>query len=467
MRTSARPGAAAPTLLRLVVIASFFLCFIGSPWDESATVGAIVTVLSAVPLAALAVLVSLARRAAVEESVRVGEESGHAAQLPQVAARVRGALMEAHAAAAALASGGPPAPVPSMTHIVGGRHDGLVVQTLDYVQERYAAGEDLRVDDLREFMHEHALNRLQRLQHFHEGAFAVGLAGTVFGVGVQVYVAQEMTRNGILSQGFLIGILVKAVATLVGLLVAAYARWLRHKLLGAYDQVCLHLEHAVVYHLAPLFRQSAAERGDFAEVLHQAANDFGGAMRRLGHSLETSLKDAVQRSGEVLKGFAAGELAQTVKANIAEPFREEMRHVHSAVVGVAATVTESANVLRASADRLRNEMTGALTASGSVHDRLKETCNMVHGVTLSFEQVARSVRDAAEILKKYQQELDYSIHQLRSQDGNPRRWSEIEAEQMRQLEALGAVQQDAARVLAQAVRVLESAPGSGGQEGMQ
>ncbi len=314
----------------------------------------------------------------------------------------------------------------SLTPLLASGRSGLVAATESYVTQRFVAGEDLRLDALRDFLNERALDRVDPLQRDHELAFGIGLAGTVLGLGVQLFLAglqsESSAQVSVFSQTFLTGVVLKASSTFVGILVAAYARSLRWSLLEGYDRLVAQLEEFVGFRIAPLFTAVRAERGDLGETLRGVIEELKNTVGHIEIHLRTALYEAVERAsealGEKLKQTFASELAESIQEQITKPFRTEVDRLKEAITRTGDAISENARGLRDGAREFQKEFSETVRASFTISKELQDASHVLERVAQKFEEVVEQAERVSTTLRASEGEVARAIQQSRGQDDN-------------------------------------------------
>ncbi len=445
-----KPGSLPPALIWITAFAAFVLCWAGSPWQASFAAGLTVTLLSAAPLTALVVLTSRSHRHGRRLWDQSAEEAAFvAAGLPGAAEEYRAKLRSSRRAAADAARGGG-----SQLPAIDG--DGLCAETLRWVQHRYAGGEDLRCDSLRDFLGQVALAKVDPLQRYHEYAFCLGLLGTVAGLGAQVWVVQRMEQGDFFAGSFLTGVVLKAGVTVVGILVALYARDLRWQQLERYDRLAARLEAFVVAQVAPLFQEVRSERGEITEALRQAVDGFSTTVKTMGEELEHKLLTAVDTAGDRMKIFATETLSSSMKRQIADPFCEAVRGLNNAIGQTRDAVAESSGAFKTSMDGLKEEVAGALRSQSAADQLIKDNVAALRGLMKSLEEVTGEIQKAGDLMRQYRGELELAIDSVRTQDSAGGSNGHITAEQVRLAELLNASLSRHNEALSEVAHILHS-----------
>ena len=438
-----------PVVLLLVDALALAVCFWGSPWADSTEVGLIVFGFSTVPLVLLGLLViRIARHGGrTDEELEVLKSEVNA--LPRRAKVIQERMGKARREIEAASGLQTYRPVASASRA----RSNPVDEAEEYVTRRFVASEKFQLDGLEQFLGERFLDKVESLQRYHELAFGIGLAGTVLGLGVQVFLAQRLSRSGILSQTFLTGVILKASCTFVGILVASYARSLRTRLLESCDLVASGIAGFVSYYLAPLFVDRYSNQGQGAGS--ESVPGVEGLVRDLANELKGVLEKAVNRASEQLKTFAATDLAEAISTKITDPFCAEFRELNRAVHDARQAIEQGTGALQDSAEQVKREVTTAMSSSSDLNEALRETCHTVVAVASSFEVISQQVKDAAQVLGLYRGELEYSIEQARSGNGLPRNHKVVGEEQVRLAYAQLEVLQQQERSLSEISRLID------------
>jgi hypothetical protein len=303
-----------------------------------------------------------------------------------------------------------------------GNGSGLVSASRSYVELRCSAGEDLRLDSLRNFMSEYVVKRVEGLQTYHERAFQIGLLGTVAGFIVQIIITQELMQGSFFSQSFLTGVILKAGSTGVGIMVAIYARSRRERLLEQYDRLAQWFEEFAGRHLAIVFTEASAERGDLADRLQATINEFkrtvAGIDTKLKSAISEAVKDLSGKLGESLKVTLASQLADIITNRITAPFCDEMGKLRMTLSQTQGAMLASARELNDNAVKIKNELASTIKSSSDINEGLSQTKNQVGNLIDKFEKIVKQADSVAHTLHGGQGELALAIKQIRNQDGH-------------------------------------------------
>jgi len=430
------PPASAQRLIWAGALLALAFCAYGSPWSTSFVAGAAVTALSALALGALVLLT----RATRDEALRLvsaarDEWNLFDARLTSNADSWRKFLRDSRAAAHDAARGGP-ARLPAVA-----LPDGLARVAMAWVQRRFAGGEGLRCDVLRDHLENSSVLRVDRLQKYHEWAFSLGVLGAVLGLGAQVWVVQQMSEGGFLGAGFLSGVVLKAAVSVVGVAVALYARSLRWRQMEGYDRLSDRLEEFVTTQIGPVFSEVAIDDGNIVAALRDAAE----RIERTGRSLEERLPAAVAGPVEVaaarveraawaieerlpaaiatavveasagLKDAVAQELGAALRREVAQPFRAAMLNLTDSVASCTAAIQETSAKFRESMDSLQREVRAAIGERDAALTSATNTINVLATVPDALERVVREIQKSVADLRAYRGELENSIHVVRQQ----------------------------------------------------
>lgn len=456
------PGLLLPGLLLLAAAAALVLCAAGSPWDEAPTAALVISLLSAAPLVCLAWMTLRVRARAVGLHRQAQADRRAMFALASLGEAVRARLREARriAVQAQDVAGTPEAatdglaglPLPPATNT------SLVRAALDYWTRRYGGGEDVQTDALRAFLGERSLDLLEPLQRSHETAFAVGLAGTVLGLGVQTFLVQRMTEGSLLSQTFLTGVVLKASATFVGILVAGYARSLRWHLLARHDGLIDEIERFVSLQVAPMSDRASAT-GDWAEAVRRIVGHLDGSTHQMARTMAATLRASMRATRRDLKRLLTTDLAQALTAQLTAPFAREMEALRFTIRDAGEAVGEGTSALRGAAGEVKAEIGSAIAASSGFLEQLQEAREVVSGVRGQFEHVLAQVTSAADLMAQVRGELELSVERMRATDPPWDHDGRLAGEVMQAAEAL----RDGQRSFTQALHEIVEIQGSNGR----
>ena len=297
-----------------------------------------------------------------------------------------------------------------------GDRDGsgsLLDAGLTYVQRRLVAGDDFRLDGFREAIRDHIEDLLESLQRFEISAFGVGLAGAVAGLGLQVYIAEETARGGVLAQTFLMGIVVKASTTLAGVIVASYAREMRWRLRRVLSRHAEGIEQFAAVQLSPLFNRVARTGGSAPEAVPYTLDELRVALAAMAKTLGVRLNEAVQEARRLLTEFASNDLASAIRVNVAEPLRKDLTAAGASMLGAATGLQTSSAALQGAVDNFGQRMKAAITECGQIGERIQGASAAASGLSAVFEQVVEHARTAATLVQKCTGELSVAIKDAR------------------------------------------------------
>jgi hypothetical protein len=389
---------------------ALLFCAIGSPWAVSWVAGGVVTTLSALPLIALAVLARRAREEATRLAGAARDEwvmfdsrlTANADQWREFLRLSRGVALSA--------SDGGGEKLPAVTQV-----DGLSRAALGWVQRRFAGGEDLRCDALRDHLENAAVLSVDRLQRFHERAFTLGVLGAVLGLGAQVWVVSMMSAGGFLESGFLSGVVLKAAVSVIGVAVALYARTLRWQQLEEYDLLAERLEEFVATQLGPIFREVRIKGGDAVSALDAAAERIERSNRDLQDKLPAAVAEAVLDSASGLKLLVAEGLGAALRVEVAQPFRAAMLDMTESVTRCTAAIQETSAEFRKSLGSLEREVRAAISERDEALTAATNTVNVLKTVPDALESVVREIDKSVKELRQYRGELQQAIQVAREQ----------------------------------------------------
>jgi hypothetical protein len=424
-----------------VAAAALVFCAYGSPWSFSWQMGALVTSMSVVPIVYLSRLAMRCRNEALYRlKSSLDERQFFDSRLMSNADHWRTLLRDSRENARLAAMGEsarlPPLDLP----------DGLSRDAMTWLQHRYAAGESLCIDSLRDSLEGSALIRVDKLNRFFEQAFGWGVLGAILGLGAQVMVVQRMTEGGFLASGFMAGVVLKAAVSVVGATVAFYARSLRWRQLERYDELTGRLEEFVTTQIGSLFRDAGIEDGDFGTALRDAAE----RIERMGKSLEERLpqlignvvmaaaaqvdntasaiearlpgeiSDAVMRGLSGIRGVIAEELGAALRTNVTQPFRTEMIEMTNSVKSCTQSIQEASGKFRDSMNSLEREVRAAISERETALRNVTETVNVLQTVPTALENVVREIRQSVREMEQYRGELEHAIGTARNHNpGTP------------------------------------------------
>jgi hypothetical protein len=338
-----------------------------------------------------------------------------ATELPGAAVRVREAVQRRGRPALTVAGGD--ADASSVTGSMYADGSSLASLGLQQAYQLALAGDRVDLHDLREFLSERALDLAEPLQKDHEHAFAAGLAGTVVGLGAQVYIAGLLAQNPGFNQTFFTGVVLKASCTFVGLLVAVYARSLRSTLLARYTSVIDEICMAIAVHIAPLAQRDKADARDPESLINRVSTLLEEQVRTLGESLTTTLSGAIQSAQTSLKAFVSEDLAPAVGREIVEPFATAIGRHTTAIGGAEGAIAAGAQVLSESTVELGARVGEALIASKRGAESLDEVCTVVKHLGTEFDAVALRANEAAREFRRSCGELERVLQVRPDRDG--------------------------------------------------
>jgi hypothetical protein len=414
-------------------VAAFIVCWKTAPWGQPESWAPVIVLLSAIPLACLQFLgIHIFRnykriQGELNEDLERAEISrlfSRTTELHNEMRHARGASILRRDRTALTATDSP--------HIFEAPRKSNLTQKLEqYVSQRYVAGEDLRLDEVDKHLHEIALDQVQPLHRDHELAFLIGLAGTVLGLVVQI----SLMQSSVLDKTFLTGVVVKACATLMGILVALYARSLRQRLLEDYDELVATLIQFTSFYIAPWFVEINSERAAVSEVLRRTIDEFKHTVDRVKTDLSDALATAVETAsnalGKRLKETFATELAESIREQITKPFHAEIERLRTAISQSGDSITDGVRGLKDGAREFKDEYSTLARASTSMGTQLRDSGNVLKSLTDKFEELITQSDSVAQKLKESAGELALAVERSQNNhSGHNGNWMKGELEKL-------------------------------------
>ena len=251
---------------------------------------------------------------------------------------------------------------------------------------------------------------LEPLSRLELMAFGVGLSGTVAGLGLQVYIAQETARGGVLAQSFLMGVVVKAGTTLTGIIVAGYCRGMRWRLRRALGRLADALEQFAAVRVSPLFHSggSGATAGSALSL-----DDLRSALMQMAKVLGDRLEDAVREARRLLTEFAVQDLATAIRVNVAEPLQRELTASGGDMRRAAAGLQTSAAALRDGVEDFGRRISTAVADVAQINNQIGASSTAVTGLASAFARIVEQTQSAGTLMVQCAGELEAAIGNAR------------------------------------------------------
>ena len=448
----ANPTKSVPQGLTAVAIVMILACVVGSPWLESplaSLITALVTRVSFFPLIGLAWQV---RSQATDGWKDLRQERQMIAGLhrhtPTILATLLGDRQDAVARVAGRPVGHAPQP---MGEILEAGQNLSAVVVLEEVRQRYVGGDDIRIEDLAATLRQHEGERLDPLLRSHELALALGFAGTLIGLIVQGFIAQNVARGGLFSQAFLMGSLLAVTTTLVGLLIAAYARAARWQVLQDFEPALSRVRQWLSFDILPacdarsrlvldlsgVFEQTVE---GFRETVWQMGADFRQTVKQMGQNLEARVEartdHAINNIGDftmnaigAIRDHAASEMARAaekmaevtedLRTQVSEPFQTEMGKLSATIKDAAHSISEGSNALSEGSNALKEiteqlsrELHRALREPGQLTRELQTARGEMTFVTSQLGTMAVKLDEMVPLLEQAAAQMSLSLANL-------------------------------------------------------
>ncbi len=441
-----------PGVLTAAAVVGIGICIGGVPIADSphplaSFVVGLITVLSFV------VLIGLAWRVWEQgkqswESLR--RERHVVANVRQHTRAIVAALQGDRRAVVARAEGRPTdEAVRSLGEIIGAE-DTLSAIALDEVRQRYVGGDEVRLEDLTATLRHHEDAHLDPLRKLHELALALGFVGTLVGFAVQAFITQHVaSAEGAFSHSFLLGIMLKLTTTLVGLLIAAYARALQWRLLQGFEHVLGAVRQWLCFDILPTCDARSRLIVDLGGIFGQTVEEFRGSVQQMSQALGSTLTTAATQAGAALAQSIQStldefterlrtqvsepfrlemgrfqttvesvghtvldEFTERLRTQVSEPFRLEMSRLQTTVESVGHTVLEGASALQTTTARLSSELEHAIRIPGQLTRDLQTAASVMTDVVSQFDRVAQTVDRVGQQLDAAEAQINLSLDTL-------------------------------------------------------
>jgi hypothetical protein len=388
------PGLLGPSLLSLVTLAAAVVCVVGAPWSGWASFAVVfISLLALASLNALSWSVWMRGLRAWDElreerRMVAGLDTRAGALLDQIRADRQLALAE-NPGGGALAGPRP------MGGLLGAKRESLLpIIALEEVRRRYVAGDDLRDEELACVFHDHAEARVRFLERASEHALVLGFVGTLSGFAVQGFIAQHFGSEGIFSQNFLTGSLLAITTTLIGLLVAVYARSLHARLLEGLDEVSSSIRRWLAYHVLPHCDAQSRAVLDLNAVFERTVKGFEAGVDRMTSLLEDEFKQGANVIVCKLAEFTERELVRTLDERVSEPFRAGLLELRGAIDEAGRAVGEGCGALTRITGQFIVDLSETVHTPDQLNRDLQAASDVLAAVT---RELARVLEKASEV----------------------------------------------------------------------
>jgi hypothetical protein len=432
----------------LVDALAVYLCIMATPWKASPVVACFILLKGLVPLSLLAGLAYRVRSVANQEWKRLDEDSGFLATLPsrskvieEIQTARRRVLNEAN-------------PPHSEATFLNLPKECLIALALERVQQQYVAGEKVSLESVEQTIDEHALERAEPLQRFHELALALGFAGTVLGLAVQGYFAQSFSTVGILSNVFLTGFMMATTSTFVGIVVAAYARTLRSRLIQGLDQLRFAIVRHLSYEVLPSCDPESRAIIDLSDMFQGTVDRFAEQVDAMATKLDTTLSEAAGKVITRIEASATNNFIEALKTQVLNRFEREVKEIGTSLTTGAQGIQSTTLMLSRKTDELKAALTVAAKLPGDVSRDMLDAGAEIKGLVRDIELVRQNFETLAGLLSSANQELILSISNARDMESDMRNYFARETGGVREMTA---ELKAAAEVLRQAVNAITRA----------
>lgn len=250
------------------------------------------------------------------------------------------------------------------------------------LRARMDAGERLTSPEVERSLDELAVNGLDDLSRLHDRAFAIGFAGSLVSIVVQVLLAHV---HGAATGALLVGTLLAVTKTAQGLVAAGYVAWLHRALLAharaiarelldeqrrdhrehfaalAEGRIANELERAVEAATAQ-FRQALGAAVDDASA--RFADALGTATRRSSTELGGALAATVDRLSAEARRVLDGDLKTAVEGALVQPVQGLATQLGAASARTIDTMAQASTHIATELSEILLEATRAQTAAG-------------------------------------------------------------------------------------------------------
>ncbi len=429
-----RPGWVGLGVILLVDAVAMYLCTVATPWQASTVVAGFILIKGFIPLLFLAWLAYRVRSIALREWGRLDEDNRLLEILPSKTERLITLLENSRKLALGQATNATPGgAAPSIVNTLNMPEDSLITLALERVQQQYMAGETVSSESLIETVEERALDRVDPLQRYHEAALALGFAGTVLGLAVQGYFAQSFGGVGILSNAFLTGFMMATTSTFVGIIVAAYARILRSRLIQGLDRLCYRIACHLSFSVFPSCDPRTRSTIDLSNTFQVTVENFTLAVEAMAARLDKAIEDGVDKAIKRIEAYSTENFIEALQKNVVNPFAREVKEIGSSLTSGTQGIQSTTLMLARKTEDLKSALNGAIKVPGEVSKNMVDASAEMKGLIMDIEMVRHKFESVTGLMSSANEKLILSIADARGMDKDMRSYFNRETSGAREL----------------------------------
>lgn len=288
--------------------------------------------------------------------------------------------------------------------------DSCLEYSFESLSAGYCSGEPLKANDLTQSLMERLTQRLEFLKRGSDAAVALGFAGTLVGVILQVVTTLKLTKHELYSSAFLGGVLVAVTTTLQGLAVSSTLLRRYNLLATRASNLAAQIVRYVQLNLMPVLTDvnrpalaAVAVTEHVVEKLNQASagivSSIGAALERLSTQYTALVKEATDNLGRSVDSLKTG--------------------INKAIGSLQSTLDTVSDAIReanARPDAVAESLTTAIYSANTVAERFTELDGSLNGFTQEIRQALDQAVTIAAVLSgaedAREHALTYAIKQL-------------------------------------------------------
>ena len=209
------------------------------------------------------------------------------------------------------------------------------------------------------------------------------------------------------------------MTTLIGLVVAAYARGFHKQFLARLDAVSARVVRWLAYDVLPRCDEENRAVLDLNAVFEQTVRDFQACVDDVASALREEFRKGAETVVRALAEFTESELTRTLRSRVSEPFHDQMRDLAHVIEEASRSVAEGCDALREltvqfvvdlsdtiqTPDRLTRDLKSASDALAAVTRELGRVLEEASGVTGNLRDAARQLELTLDNLWKTESRL--------------------------------------------------------------